>query len=462
MLAWLVEEVESPYGSVATLHWAVPDGAADGANNVGDLNDTALQVELESAEDQLGAVLWNSNPAALAYLHTHVFRLPPPPPSKEGVGSCDPATVAATTTPSPSLLMGKNIVELGAGVGCLGIALAMAGARVAVTDMKELLPLMTHNVRLNEKRVQARSHGVGFCAALQWKWGPTVSTSMHKQLQKELNDRVRKHCNVNGSTDTSIAAAVEEVVAGMVESLERPSDSLVQCSKVLSAAGSAATAAAKTAPVLPYHYVIMCDALYGNPKDWPALLYTLTELLSTNPGECEIVNFCEQRVNDVEGAFLRLLEEENKRVYIPAAQRDAAGDPLWAAVRDSALRCCDAVAGTEKKGSAFASAAVAAATTTAQLHATREQAASALLNYVLVQRRGRHHWAYSTEVVAEAQSELKMVVRATRIRWVRVAEGEAALGELTAPSKSRRRPHEAEKSAPHPHSAAPAQKKKKQ
>lgn len=467
MLAWLVEEVKSPYGTVATLHWAVPDEAAaagdhDNDNISGDrsnLNTTALQVELESAEDQLGAVLWNSNPAALSYLHAHVFGLLPTP-SKEMSASGSGSAHAP--------LAGKNVVELGAGVGCLGIALAMGGARVAVTDMKELLPLMAHNVRLNERRVQTRSHGMGYCAALPWKWGPTVTTSVHKQMQKEMKalTRVPPHghsTEANAkSSESSVEAAVERVMLGMVESLEKPSDSLVECSSTLKAA--AGTAMKSGSSGLPYHYVVMCDALYGNPKDWPALLYTLTELLCTNPDGCEVVNFCEQRVNDVEGAFLKMLDEENERVYVPASQRDAAPDPLWTAVKESALRCSETGTSAEKKtkkSGAASSEATSAAPAAEGLHKAREEAAAALLSYVLVQRRGRHRWAYRTEVVAEAQSELNMVIRATRIRWTRVeTNSETDEKKAVAPVESRRRPRDAEKDAQPAQHMLTAKKKK--
>lgn len=452
MLTWLVEEVESPYGSVATLHWAVPDETNNSGRDLGTLKSTALQVELESAEDQLGAVLWNSNPAALAYLHTHVFKLPSPGNGADG----------EATTPSPSPLEGKRIVELGAGVGCLGIALAMAGARVAVTDMKELLPLMAYNVRLNAKRVLARSHGAGQCAALQWKWGPTVTTSVHKQLQRALNasaksGTVNNSAEKDGGSASSSAAAdavVKRVLSTMATALEKPSTALIECSAALSsAAGESTTAPA--APVLPYHYVILCDALYGNPKDWPALLYTLTELLSTNPEGCEIVNFCEQRVNDVEGAFLKLLDQENERAYVPASKRDAVDDPLWSAVTESALKCCasSSMCAAEKQGSA-SSGATSSSAEAVELHKAREEATNALLNYILVQRRGSYQWTYTTEVVGEAQSELNMVIRATRIRWTRQSRG-------AAPSDSRRRPREADEDG-HAHHAneIPTKKRK--
>ncbi|KAG5508205.1 hypothetical protein JKF63_05461 [Porcisia hertigi] len=406
MLAWLLKEVESPYGDVATLHWAVPDTDADA------LNPAALQVKLESAEDQLGSVLWNSNSASLRYLHKHILALlpPPPPPPSSSVSS---EAQSPLTTP----LAGKNVVELGAGVGCLGIALAMAGARVAITDLKELLPLMEHNVRLNENRVQVRSRGVGHCVALHWKWGPTVSTMVHKQLQKKnlavaKNTEKQQHPppgHVTSSTSSTLHSSVDRVVSSMVTSLLAPSASLLGCEEaLLSATGgespSTAAVATATSQRMPFHYVVLCDALYGNPKDWPALLYTLTEIMATNPDECEVVNFCEQRVNEVEGDFLKLLDAENAKTFVPMAHRQRDGDPMWTSLVDYATQCDQS-----------------ASTPAADQHKLREDAANALLSYVLVQRRGPYRWTYTTKVLQDEQSELNMVIRATHVRWTRAA-----------------------------------------
>nr|CCC90485.1 conserved hypothetical protein [Trypanosoma congolense IL3000] len=328
MLQWVVKEVVSPYGSIATMHWAVQeDGSSDedsdGAHvakkprnepNQTEKEKLRLQRQLEDAEDQLGAVLWNSNSVALSYLQRHVL---------------------------VSNEKQYHVVELGAGVGCLGIGLAMAGARVVITDLKELLPLMEKNIELNKERIRSRSGGRGSCAALTWRWGPPPRTKPGKNSgEKRRATTVAEECSGSSCGKDLAPCAVAS------------SSSFVELQRLLD----------------HVDLVVLCDALYGNPKSWPQLLYTLSEVLAANP-HCEVINFCEQRVNDVEGEFLKLLQQENER-------------PVFH--NDTPQHCSD---GTMME--------------------------------TLLQMRGPHRWVSATEDVKEGLSDLGMRVRATRIRWVR-------------------------------------------
>ncbi len=47
--------------------------------------------------------------------------------------------------------LNKTVLELGSGTGFIGIILAMLGAKVTVSDKKELIPLMERNIARNQK-----------------------------------------------------------------------------------------------------------------------------------------------------------------------------------------------------------------------------------------------------------------------------------------------------------------------
>jgi len=217
-MEWITETVHTVLGDINVLTWAAASGAVDEKDKV---TDSKLLVALEPAEDQLGAVLWNSNATVTAYLDGHLKQ-------------CCPGFS----------WKGAHVLELGAGLGCLGIALAAAGASVAVTDIKELVPLMSHNVGLN--RAAIRKAG-GACIAYSWRWGD---------------------------------APPKEFVVPTVRSDQGG-----------------------------VFWVVLCDALFGNPKDWPKLIQTLNSICDAASPQwaVQVINFCEQRVDQVEDAFVSLL-----------------------------------------------------------------------------------------------------------------------------------------------------------
>merc|ERR1719247_1623646 len=54
-------------------------------------------------------------------------------------------------------LIGKRVVELGAGTGVAGLAAARQGADVVVTDLPEMIPLLSANIRANSLSARAQA-----------------------------------------------------------------------------------------------------------------------------------------------------------------------------------------------------------------------------------------------------------------------------------------------------------------
>ncbi|CCW63935.1 unnamed protein product [Phytomonas sp. EM1] len=431
MLTWVEEEVESPYGSVCTRHWAVPT-VLEGAEQK---EEDDREEELEEAEDQLGAVLWNSNGAALRWLHDHIL----------------------VSLPS---LKGQRIVELGAGVGCLGIALAMGGATVCITDLKELLPLIRYNIELNRRRVRERSGGVGHCEALEWRWGPGESINIRKRLKKlGATPGKRSDKDKSPSEDAALASAVVEALSA----LRQPSIAMRGCQSVFAShtsidaededgggrrkrvKGISAKQEALVEAGIPVHMVILCDALYGNPKDWPSLLYTLSEILETNPSECRVVNFCEQRVTDVEGPFLKLLDAENAAGTLSGSSGcDAPYDAEF--VAQTLIDRC--------RGGNPASVGRHEGQTAGNVDL--EQLNQAILAEVTREKRGGVYlWSFSTRTLGTEEggggrSDLDMIIRVTEISW----KQKATIQRSNEVDKRRRRECLDENAAP-PSAAMP-------
>lgn len=384
-LQWVSKEVSTPYGPVPTLHRAVVDEGP--LTSTEEEERENLERELESSVDLLGSVLWNSNSAVLEYLHRQVF-------------AADPSN--AVTPP----LKGLRIVELGAGVGVLGIALAMGGAKVVVSDISALLPLMEKNTALNLSQIRSKSRGEGHCTPLVWSWGPSVSLNLKKLIG--TNKKQKGEENQCG----------KDMLDEVFQQLQSHS------SLGWAAAQSALQLAPHKSPTPIVDYVVICDALYGNPKDWPALLFTLSEILrhsishSPTASTCPtvILNFCEQRVENVEKGFLALLDQENQR---PPWSNQHAHQEEEVKKEWEALKQALAVSRKEKN----------MLTKDAEIFT---RAPSLLLSEVLRFMRGPYLWEYHSrpltcsseadESEKEMFSDLKMPICVTKITW-RLREG---------------------------------------
>jgi len=78
---------------------------------------------------------------------------------------------------SSSLVAGKTVVELGSGTGAVGIAAAVLGANVILTDLEENLDLLNHNIKNNLEHLDTD------ISAHVLKWGdkPAIKTILKER-----------------------------------------------------------------------------------------------------------------------------------------------------------------------------------------------------------------------------------------------------------------------------------------
>ncbi|KAG0229623.1 hypothetical protein BGW41_002924 [Actinomortierella wolfii] len=117
--------------------------------------DGAVSVTQDITTFGIAGRIWDSSYALDLYLRAPVDEYtfdPPCPIPSSCFRSSSPPSSSTTTTQSPSSSRNLTIVEIGAGTGYVGIALAKRlrpGSKMILTDLEEVVPLMTKNVQDN-------------------------------------------------------------------------------------------------------------------------------------------------------------------------------------------------------------------------------------------------------------------------------------------------------------------------
>ena len=85
--------------------------------------------------------------------------------------------------------IGQRCIELGSGPGLAGILLAKLGAKVLVSDIKKVLPLIERNLELNQVAVgQRRGAASGTAEAIELEWGAPGYRDVVSSLASEQLD----------------------------------------------------------------------------------------------------------------------------------------------------------------------------------------------------------------------------------------------------------------------------------
>ncbi|XP_066152904.1 protein N-lysine methyltransferase METTL21D-like [Euwallacea fornicatus] len=64
-----------------------------------------------------------------------------------------------------------NVIELGSGVGCVGLTIACLGSNSLLTDLEEVLPLLKRNIEANRDKIRLNN---GSATAVCLNWGETT------------------------------------------------------------------------------------------------------------------------------------------------------------------------------------------------------------------------------------------------------------------------------------------------
>lgn len=148
------------------------------------------------------------------------------PAKKVGVGAvlwdgCLALAAYLVTCVPHHRFVGARIVELGAGVGTLGIALGMLGAHVTVTDISKVIPLLKQNLEANGfPPTYKPKTGSGWVTAEELEWGKPGWMNKVSRLADPPLDYVLAAdcCYIDGDGDTPSTLHFVETLSGLCSS----------------------------------------------------------------------------------------------------------------------------------------------------------------------------------------------------------------------------------------------------
>jgi hypothetical protein len=117
----------------------------------------------ERVGETIGSLIWEGCAALMVHLLTRSCDDPAVTDAvvpSAGASSSVPASRSSPVVPFRSCLAGKRVLELGAGIGVLGCLAAQLGAaHVCITDRKEILHVIQHNITANQLEQKAEVSG---------------------------------------------------------------------------------------------------------------------------------------------------------------------------------------------------------------------------------------------------------------------------------------------------------------
>lgn len=159
-------------GDLASL---ADDSARSGVARRGDVALELLQDFSGSAGAGLGSTLWGSAKAMCALLTGSTVLAAAPSPRHSPLASSPIHSTAPSVTHAALLASGhvhvrdRSVLELGCGVGAVGMVAALHGARqVVVTDRGAVLPLTKHNIMHNVNVLMRNGAALPFVRELDW------------------------------------------------------------------------------------------------------------------------------------------------------------------------------------------------------------------------------------------------------------------------------------------------------